>query len=63
MIVVSRGNCYASIGEYKTALDDFERSADVFRKIRSISGTIYALSNAALMHAQLGDDDRAIKVY
>lgn len=60
-ILNSRGNCYASIGEYQTALDDFARSAEVFRKISSISGTIYALSNAALMHAQLGNDDVAIR--
>ena len=59
----SRGNCYASIGEYQNALSDFIRSAEVFRKISNANGYVYAASNAALTYAQLGDDDRAIKVY
>ena len=60
--VCSRGNCYASVGEYEKALDDFKRSAEVFRKISNANGYVYAASNAALTYAQLGDDDLAIKV-
>jgi len=60
-ILNSRGNCYASIGEYQNALDDFVRSSEVFRKISNANGYVYAASNAALTYAQLGDDDRAIK--
>mmetsp|Transcript_31344 Transcript_31344/g.43483 ORF Transcript_31344/g.43483 Transcript_31344/m.43483 type:complete len:366 (-) Transcript_31344:67-1164(-) len=60
-ILNSRGNCYSSVGDYSSALADFESSAEVFAGLKNISGVIYARANAALMQAQLGDEDEAIR--
>lgn len=72
-IVNSLGNCRASMGEWKQARKDYLESAASFQNSRTktdgmagrmqrrLDGSIYAFSNAALMLAQIGDDDGAIK--
>lgn len=41
---------------------DFDAATNVFQKSRNLPGAIFAASNAALIHAQLGDDAKALKV-
>ena len=60
-VVNSRGNCYVSVGRYDLALEDFLTAADIMQQSRNLSGQIYASSNAALMKAELGDLDGAIR--
>jgi len=71
-ILNSRGNCRASLGEWSLAREDYLASAEGFQSARRevggagtlqkrLDGAVFALSNAALMLAQLGDDKRAIK--
>lgn len=71
-ILNSRGNCYASLGEWKAAREDYLLSANGFQSARRedrvagrlqqrLDGAVFAFSNAALMLAQLGDDDGATK--
>ena len=71
-IVNARGNCHASLGEWKAAREDFLASADGFQLARRegggagrlqqrLDGAIYAFSNASLMLAQLGQDDQATR--
>jgi Tfp pilus assembly protein PilF len=70
-ILNSRGNCHASLGEWKAARDDYLASANGFQSARRednvgrlqqrLDGAVFAFSNAALMLAQLGDDDGATK--
>lgn len=68
----SLGNCYASLGRWKDARDKYLSSARGFQTSRvsngraggmqrRLDGSIFAFSNAALMAAQLGDDDAALK--
>lgn len=57
----SRGNAHAALGDYEAALADFQAASGVFQKIKNLSGTVYADSNAALMEAQLGRDEVATK--
>jgi tetratricopeptide (TPR) repeat protein len=71
-ILNSRGNCHASLGEWKSAREDYLASANGFQTARReervagrlqqrLDGAVFAFSNAALMLAQLGDDDGATK--
>eukprot|EP00241_Pyramimonas_parkeae_P007008 CAMPEP_0114252110 /NCGR_PEP_ID=MMETSP0058-20121206/15656_1 /TAXON_ID=36894 /ORGANISM="Pyramimonas parkeae, CCMP726" /LENGTH=318 /DNA_ID=CAMNT_0001366011 /DNA_START=263 /DNA_END=1220 /DNA_ORIENTATION=- len=60
-ILNSRGNCFNSMGRYQEALLDFQASSAAFIRIRNISGSVYSQSNAALMRAQLGEEDLAVK--
>jgi len=71
-VLNSLGNCRASMGEWKQARKDYLESAASFQNSRAkdgiagrmqrrLDGSIYAFSNAALMLAQIGDDDGAIK--
>ena len=60
-VVNSRGNCFVSVGRYDLALEDFQKAAEIMRQSRNLSGQIYASSNAALMKAELGDLDGAIR--
>jgi tetratricopeptide (TPR) repeat protein len=71
-ILNSRGNCRASLGEWSLAREDYLASAEGFQSARRevggagtlqkrLDGAVFALSNAALMLAQLGDDEKAIK--
>ena len=71
-ILNSRGNCHASLGEWKAAREDYILSANGFQSARRedrvagrlqqrLDGAGFAFSNAALMLAQLGDDDGATK--
>ncbi|KAG7668392.1 hypothetical protein NADE_008481 [Nannochloris sp. 'desiccata'] len=71
-ILNSRGNCHASLGEWKAAREDYLLSANGFQSARRedrvagrlqqrLDGAVFAFSNAALMLAQLGDDDGATK--
>lgn len=71
-ILNSRGNCRASLGEWSLAREDYLASAKGFQSARResgaagtlqqrLDGTVFALSNAALMLAQLGDDETATK--
>lgn len=71
-ILNSRGNCHASLGEWKAAREDYLASANGFQSARRedrlagrlqqrLDGAVFAFSNAALMLAQLGDDDGATK--
>ena len=63
----SLGNCYASLGEWKTARMYYLESANSFQRSRSIDismqkrldGAIFSFSNAVLMDAQIGDMDDA----
>ena len=68
----SKGNCHASLGEWKLAREDYLASANGFQSARRedrlsgrmqqrLDGAVFAFSNAALMLAQLGDDDNATK--
>jgi len=72
-ILNSRGNCHASLGEWKEARQDYLESAGGFlaarreeRRAASVmqmyaDGAVFASSNAALMLAQMGDDKAAVK--
>lgn len=55
-IVNSRGNAFASLGQYQDALRDYLLSFQGFQRAKQLDGAIYAASNAALMHIQLGDE-------
>eukprot|EP00889_Picochlorum_renovo_P003267 jgi/Picre1/30297/NNA_005661.t1 len=68
----SLGNCYASLGRWKDARNKYLSSARGFQTSRvsngraggmqrRLDGSIFAFSNAALMAAQLGDDETALK--
>ena len=68
----SRGNCHASLGEWRAARTDYLSSAREFQGAAGfrgrggsmtprLDGAVFAASNAALMLAQLGDEAGAIK--
>ena len=70
-IVNSLGNCYNSLGRWKKARECYLRSGNLFQTANSsmgkggslqkrLDGSIFAFSNAALMDAQLGEDDSAV---
>lgn len=68
-ILNSRGNCHASLGEWKAAREDYLGSALGFQTARRadaslqqrLDGSVFSLSNAALMLVQMGDESGAIK--
>ncbi|KAL4436864.1 hypothetical protein ABPG75_004003 [Micractinium tetrahymenae] len=70
-ILNSRGNCHASLGEWQAARDSFLASAEGFQRASGfrygrsttprLDGAVFAASNAALMLAQLGDEEAAMK--
>jgi tetratricopeptide (TPR) repeat protein len=68
-ILNSRGNCHASLGEWRAAREDYLASARGFQTARRadatlqqrLDGAVFSTSNAALMLAQLGDEPGAIK--
>ncbi|KAL4430602.1 hypothetical protein ABPG77_005842 [Micractinium sp. CCAP 211/92] len=70
-ILNSRGNCHASLGEWQAARDNFLASAEGFQRASGfrygrsttprLDGAVFAASNAALMLAQLGDEEAAMK--
>jgi len=70
-IVNSLGNCYNSLGRWKKARECYLKSGNLFQTANSsmgkggslqkrLDGSIFAFSNAALMDAQLGEDDGAV---
>eukprot|EP00891_Asterochloris_glomerata_P002907 jgi/Astpho2/2907/e_gw1.00050.290.1_t len=70
-VVNSRGNVHASLGHWQDARDDYLAAAELFQRALSLScvqtvklyfaGAVFASSNAALMLAQLGDEEAAVK--
>jgi tetratricopeptide (TPR) repeat protein len=70
-IVNARGNCHASLGEWGAARADYLESARLFQTARRqegsmqmrLDGAVFAFSNAALMLAQLGDDEGALREF
>lgn len=70
-ILNSLGNCYSSLGKWRKARDFYLKSANGFQSARSdmgraggmqrrLDGSIFAFSNAALMAAQIGEDDKDV---
>jgi len=53
-VLNSRGNVRGAMGRWEEALADYTAAADSFRRARNVNGVSYALSNAALVEAQLG---------
>lgn len=60
-IINSRGNAFASLGQYQDALQDYLLSVQGFQRAKQLDGAIYAASNAALMRIQLGDEVKGMK--
>eukprot|EP00250_Pteridium_aquilinum_P015651 c22681_g3_i2 orf=49-879(+) len=60
-IINSRGNAFASLGQYQEALQDYLLSVQGFQNAKELDGAIYAASNAALMRIQLGDEVKGMK--
>lgn len=71
-ILNSLGNCYSSLGRWNKARELYLKSAHGFQSARSdmgrpggmqrrLDGSIFAFSNAALMHAQISADDSGSK--
>lgn len=65
-ILNSRGNCHASLGEWRAARGDYLASAEGFRagfgfsRGARLDGAVASAGNAALMLAQLGDEAGAL---
>jgi hypothetical protein len=51
-----------SVSLWKAAREDYRGAAKSFQQQHNLSGVIFATGNAALLTAQLGDDERAFKV-
>ena len=47
---------------WKAAREDYRGAAKSFQQQHNLSGVIFATGNAALLTAQLGDNERAFKV-
>jgi hypothetical protein len=71
-VLNSRGNCHNSLGEWAEARADYQASSELFQRAKGfrgrggsttmrLDGAIFAASNAALMLAQMGDEDGAVK--
>jgi len=60
-VLNSRGNVFSSLGRWEEARADYLASAAIFQESRMLSATIFAAGNAALVSAQLGDDDTAVR--
>ena len=60
-VLNSRGNALSSLGRYDEALVDYDEAAKTFQVMHNLSGAIYARSNAALILAELGREDDAIR--
>lgn len=70
-VLNSRGNCHASLGEWQAARDNFLKSSEGFQRASGfrygrsttprLDGAVFASSNAALMLAQLGQEEAAVK--
>ena len=60
-VLNSRGNALSSLGRWEEALNDYNEATSVFQVMRNLSGAIYARSNAALVLAELGRDEEAMR--
>ncbi|KAF5826005.1 hypothetical protein DUNSADRAFT_5427 [Dunaliella salina] len=71
-VINSRGNCYNSLGMWKEAREDYLVSSQLFQQAKGykgpngsstarLDGAIFSASNAALMLAQMGDLQGAMK--
>ncbi|MEW5317635.1 MAG: hypothetical protein WDW38_008917 [Sanguina aurantia] len=67
-VVNSRGNCYNSLGMWAEARADYLASSQLFQQAKGLirgtqrlDGAIFSASNAALMLAEMGDLDGALK--
>lgn len=71
-IINSMGNCYNSLGRWAEARENYLTSSQLFQQAKGfrgrnggttdrVDGAIYSASNAALMLAQMGDLDGALK--
>eukprot|EP00897_Mesotaenium_endlicherianum_P008910 jgi/Mesen1/8047/ME000043S07428 len=56
-VMNSRGNALASLGRYREALQDYDRSVRAFQRAKELDAAIYASSNAALLRIQLGEEE------
>jgi tetratricopeptide (TPR) repeat protein len=73
-IINARGNCLNSLGEWAGAREDYLASSQLFQQAKGfrgrggtttqrLDGAIFAASNAALMLAQVGDEDGALREF
>ncbi|GAQ88058.1 hypothetical protein KFL_003970050 [Klebsormidium nitens] len=60
-VLNSRGNAFASLGQWSEALRDYELSVKGFQEGRQLDGAIYSAANAALMQIQLGNEKEGLK--
>ncbi|WIA36695.1 hypothetical protein OEZ86_007972 [Tetradesmus obliquus] len=73
-IINARGNCRNSLGEWEGAREDYLTSSQLFQQAKGfrgrggtttqrLDGAIFAASNAALMLAQVGDEEGALREF
>jgi tetratricopeptide (TPR) repeat protein len=73
-IINARGNCRNSLGEWAGAREDYLISSQLFQQAKGfrgrggtttqrLDGAIFAASNAALMLAQVGDEEGALREF